>query len=201
MLWIIVFLRALRPNDLCSAKNNTRLVGGHSSFKASHHMVHQKQIKYSTLIQYNLSNKTDEYVTKITKNRSTVSDQKLKSLSMICGHGYTGLWPSWRPWWYLKGAPIWTRAPDWPSLWSLWMTVCHPMLGCFLSWFCSVPQLKTPSQCLHLNGETPGPAWRWLANPNPNPAQILSLLSPMENAPRTQWKNIPCFLINIVSIL
>lgn len=127
MLWIIVFLRALRPNDLCSAKNNTRLVGGHSSFKASHHMVHQKQIKYSTLIQYNLSNKTDEYVTKITKNRSTVSDQKLKSLSMICGHGYTGLWPSWRPWWYLKGAPIWTRAPDWPSLWSLWMTVCHPM--------------------------------------------------------------------------
>ena len=69
---------------------------------------------------------------------------------------------------------------------------------------CSVPQLKMPSQCLHLNGETPGPAWRRLANPNPNLARILSLLSPTEYAPRTQWKNIPCFFflfINTVSIL
>ncbi len=34
------------------------------------------------------------------------------------------------------------------------------MLGCLFSWFCSVPQLKTPSQHLRLHGATPGPVWR-----------------------------------------
>ncbi len=60
------------------------------------------------------------------------------------------------------------------------------MLGRFFSWFCSVPQLKTPSQHLRLHGATPGPVWR-----RQQASQILWLLSPMENAPRTQWKNIP----------
>ncbi len=60
------------------------------------------------------------------------------------------------------------------------------MLGCFFSWFCSVPQLKTPSQHLRLHGATPGPVWR-----RQQASRILWLLTPMENAPRTQWKNIP----------
>ncbi len=51
---------------------------------------------------------------------------------------------------------------------------------------CSVPQLKTPSQHLRLHGATPGPVWR-----RQQASRILWLLSPMENAPRTQWKNIP----------
>ncbi len=48
------------------------------------------------------------------------------------------------------------------------------------------PQLKTPSQHLRLHGATPGPVWR-----RQQASRILWLLSPMENAPRTQWKNIP----------
>ncbi len=114
----------------------------------------------------------------------------VKSLSMICGHGYTGLWPSWRPWWYLRGAPIWSRAPDWPSLWSLLMTRCHPMLGCSFSWFCSVPQLKTPSQHLRLHGATPGPVW-W----RQQASRILWLLSPMEMHQEHNGKTYLDFLL------
>ncbi len=42
------------------------------------------------------------------------------------------------------------------------------------------------SQHLRLHGATPGPVWR-----RQQASRILWLLSPMENAPRTQWKNIP----------
>ncbi len=49
------------------------------------------------------------------------------------------------------------------------------MLGCLFSWFCSVPQLKTPSQHLRLHGATPGPVWR-----RQQASRILWLLSPME---------------------
>lgn len=59
---------------------------------------------------------------------------------------YTGLWPSWRPWWHWVGAPIWSRAPNQPSLWP-WLTRgCHLEPSCFSSLSCSGPPQKRPSQ-------------------------------------------------------
>lgn len=64
----------------------------------------------------------------------------------------------------------------------------HLKQGSKLAIFMVIIDDKVPSNArlfLLLHGATPGPAW-----PRQQASQILWLQSPIENAPRTQWKNI-----------